>query len=238
MAVGDRRRTGAGQLRVAPWRGERGVAMVSPMPDRPPPTDAVIRRLVADLALQGIYRVVTSALGGHERRPFIAAGFSVHERLHLLSHDLAALPVPRSAVPVRRARTNDRPAVLALDQRAFQAFWRLDDHGLHEAIAATPSSRFRVAVTPEVVGYAVWGRAADRGYLQRLAADPTHRRQGVATALVADGLHWLRRHRVTRVVVNTQEGNEAALAAYLALGFRLEPEGLAVLALDLPSGLA
>ena len=235
MAVGDRRRTGDGQLRVSAWRGDHDVAVLSPRPDRPPPTEAAIRRIVADLANAGVHRVVTSALGSDERRTFVAAGFVIHERLHLLAHDLVSLPAGGAPIHVRRARAGDRAAVLALDHRAFEPFWRLDDRGLQDAIGATPSSRFRVAAGPEVTGYAVWGRAGDRGYLQRLATDPRRRREGVGTALVVDGLRWMRRHGVRRTVVNTQEGNDAALAAYLALGFRLEPEGLAVLALDVAS---
>ncbi|MCU1354009.1 MAG: acetyltransferase [Acidimicrobiales bacterium] len=238
MAVGDRRRPGVHPLRVSTWRGDEGIAVVSPVPDRPPPTDAAIRATVAGLAAQGVHRVVTSALGPTERAGFEAAGFAVQEQLYLLSHDLVDIRRGRADVQVRRARATDRPAILGLDHRAFEPFWRLDGRGLDEAVAATPSSRFRVATTPDVVGYAIWGRAADRGYLQRLAAEPDRHRQGIGTALVADGLRWLRRHSARRAVVNTQEGNEGALAAYLALGFRLEPDGLAVLHLDLPSGSA
>ena len=40
----------------------------------------------------------------------------------------------------------DRATVLALDRRAFDTFWGMDDAGLSEALAATPISRFRVAI--------------------------------------------------------------------------------------------
>jgi ribosomal protein S18 acetylase RimI-like enzyme len=46
---------------------------------------------------------------------------------------------------------------------------------------------------------------------------------------VADGLRWLRRWGAREVLVNTQEGNEAAVALYERLGFRRHDEGLAVL---------
>jgi ribosomal protein S18 acetylase RimI-like enzyme len=236
MAVGDRRRVVSGPLRVSTWRNDERTALLAPLPDRAPATPSGIRDQVATLAEQGVERVVTSALGPAERAGFVAAGFAVHERLHLLSHDLATVPASRPGVRIRRARPTDRPAVLEVDHRAFQPFWQLDDLGLSDAIDATPISRFRVTGPSDVIGYAVWGRARDRGYLQRLAVDPVHHREGLGTALVADGLRWLRRHRVRQVVVNTQEGNDAAVATYLALGFRLEPEGLAVMALDLRPG--
>jgi ribosomal protein S18 acetylase RimI-like enzyme len=84
-----------------------------------------------------------------------------------------------------------------------------------------------------VAGYAITGRAGPRGYLQRLAVDPSVQRQGIGAALVADGLRWLRRWGAREVLVNTQVGNGPALALYEALGFRLQPDGLAVLRRDL-----
>jgi ribosomal protein S18 acetylase RimI-like enzyme len=51
----------------------------------------------------------------------------------------------------------------------------------------------------------------------------------VGRALAVDGLRWLRRRGVARAVVNTQYGNDAALALYLRIGFREEPSDLAVL---------
>ena len=119
--------------------------------------------------------------------------------------------------------------MLALDRRAFDTFWGMDDAGLSEALAATPISRFRVAIDREIAGYGVFGRAGDRGYVQRLAVDPDRFRQGIGTRLLADGLRWMRRHHVHRAMVNTQEGNEPALALYIHAGFRLEPAGLTVL---------
>jgi hypothetical protein len=56
----------------------------------------------------------------------------------------------------------------------------------------------------------------------------------VATALVVDGLHWLRRWRAHRVVVNTQFDNDGALQLYEELGFRSQPLGLSVLSAGLP----
>lgn len=84
-----------------------------------------------------------------------------------------------------------------------------------------------------VAGYAITGRAGVRGYLQRLAVDPALQRKGVGSALVLDGLRWLRRWGSREVLVNTQVGNTGAVALYEALGFRIQPEGLAVLRRDL-----
>ncbi|MEA2932384.1 MAG: hypothetical protein QOI56_1169 [Actinomycetota bacterium] len=137
---------------------------------------------------------------------------------------------------LRRATPADWDAVLDVDAGSFSPFWRLDRGGLEEALTATPSTRFRVATASpgpsrqgRVVGYAITGRAGAQGYLQRLAVAAGARRTGVGRALALDGLRWLRRRGVRRAVVNTQFGNDAALALYLRLGFRVEPSDLAVL---------
>lgn len=220
---GDRLRTGS-------WRGDDGEAFLAPLAGGPVPRPATVRRCLDDLASRGYRAVLTTALGPEEQAPFLECGFDVHERLHLLAHDLSDLEAPPEAARVlRRARRRDRTAVLAVDERAFPPFWRLDRRGLREALTATPVSRFRVAEVDGVAGYAVAGRSLERGYLQRLAVDPTHQGHGLGAALVLDALGWLQRRGATSALVNTQEANAAALALYERLGFHRQPEGLAVL---------
>jgi GNAT superfamily N-acetyltransferase len=194
-----------------------------------------VQRAVEDLARSGYTSALTGALTGPDQRPFLQAGFEVHERLHLLTRPLDDLPTPAPA-DLRRGHHADRAAVLAVDAAAFPSFWRLDGPGLDDALAATPSARYRVAVPARhraITGYAVTGRAGPRGYLQRLAVHPDHQRAGLGGALVVDGLRWLRRWGANEVLVNTQEGNEPAVQLYQSLGFQLRPDGLAVLRLAL-----
>ena len=181
---------------------------------------------------------MTSALSPLEQAGFLAAGFTVEETLRLLGMDLrrSELPGVPGGLPLRRVPNRRRPEVLAVDGAAFPEFWRFDGFALSDALAATPSVRFRQAVGPagEPVGYAICGRAARRGYVQRLAVRPDHQGRGTGRRLLLDGLHWMLRRGVTRAVVNTQITNRAALGLYEAVGFREEPMGLSVLATDLP----
>jgi ribosomal protein S18 acetylase RimI-like enzyme len=220
------------RLRIAPWRGDTTTAHLTPGRSRPTP--AAIARALDELAAGPYGVALTAALPPAEQRPFLAAGFEVHERLHLLVRGLEDLPaVEPAATDLRRGHHADRPRILALDAAAFPPFWRLDAPGLEDALAATPSARLRVAVGAgtehPIVGYAVTGRAGPRGYLQRLAVDPPAQCAGAGGALVVDGLRWLRRWGAKEVMVNTQEGNAAAVRLYERLGFRLQADGLAVL---------
>ena len=219
---------GGERLRIGPWRGDHHIALVATVPDRRPPSVDGIRHCLSELANRGYRGAVTAALEPREVLGFLDAGFTIRERLHLLGRSLDHLPPPPPA-PLRRARHRDRPAVLDVDGRCFMPFWRLDDSALQDAIDATPASRFRVAADPDVAGYAITGFAARRGYIQRLAVDPEHHGRGLGSALLLDGMHWLRRRGARHAVVNTQESNDAALALYERLGFKRQPPGLAVL---------
>ena len=224
------------RARTGPWRGDGQVALLAPLPPGGPPTVQFLQRCLDSLTARGFTRVVTSALAPAEQGAFLALGFEEYERLHLLSHDLreAERPARDAGRLLRRGRTSDWPAVLDVDAAAFESFWRLDRGGLHEAIDATPVTRVRVATAGRgdpstVLAYAITGASENQGYLQRLAVHPGHRRRGLGRALGLDGLRWLRRRGVAGAVVNTQLGNEPALALYLSLGFRQEPTQLSVL---------
>lgn len=230
---------GADRLRIGSWRGDPSVALLSPTPGITPSSSGLARAL-DELRARGYRSVLTPALTAIEQPPFAAIGFTVHERLHLLGHDLRRVPEPRAAgTRLRRGRQRDITDVLTVDGLAFDRFWRFDEPGLADARTATPHARFRVAtVDGRIVGYHVTGRAGTLGYLQRLAVHPDLHGHGIGTALVGDSLDWCRRKGCASVLVNTQEGNRRALRLYEHLGFRTEPTGLAVLELPLDDGPA
>ena len=227
-----------GWARAVPWRGRHDIAHLV-LGERVPTDPAIVDSCLHALHNSGYRAVVTSAVAPADALPFVDAGFDVRERLHLLEHDLDDLP-PKGAEPrSRRAWRGDRDGVLALDDLAFDSFWKLGESGLREALHTTPSVRFRVGDrrdagesdngAPGPIAYAITGRAGRQGYLQRVAVHPDGRRGGWGRALVLDALRWLRRHDARRALVNTQWTNDAALALYESCGFRQLPVGLCVL---------
>jgi ribosomal protein S18 acetylase RimI-like enzyme len=234
------------RLRVGPWRSSPRLGYLAPLGDGTTLNASTVRVAMGRLAEAGYEEVITGAMSEADAGAFIAAGFRIRERLHLLTHPMTRLidqrgdRAPRSTT--RRARRADRAAVLALDHQAFQPFWRLDEDALDESLLATPVARFRVTggsrplrSREPITGYAVFGWSADRGYLQRLAVHPEHRGEGLAETLIFDGLTWLSRRGVRATLVNTQEENERALRLYQRVGFVPEPHGLVVLAADVRS---
>jgi ribosomal protein S18 acetylase RimI-like enzyme len=234
-------RVGLGQddpLRFGPWRGDALTAYIAPARPGFGPISAGDVQRCLDAAASARYRTaITAALPRRDQSPFFDAGFAVAERLHLLVHSLDHLPMLRPVASLRRARRRDRSSTLSVDHAAFDTFWRLDEQGLGDALAATSAVHYRVAQRDHrVVGYAITGRADHRGYVQRLAVEPELEGQGIAAALLVDGLRWLRRWGARDALVNTQEGNERSLRLYQRTGFVLQPEGLAVLQYDLSAG--
>lgn len=207
------------------------------MPDGAVLSAAFVRRCARDLAALGYEKVVTGALAPAEHSGFLQAGFMVYEDLHLLTFDPSGgWPELRPGPRLHRAGPRRRRQVLRVDELSFSPFWRLDATGLREAVHATTDHRLRVALAGgRVSGYAICGAAGGRGFVQRLAVLPEARGQGLGKRLLVDGLYWLRDRGVRQVAVNTQQGNDVALALYRSVGFTEAPEGLAVLSADLRS---
>ena len=224
---------GAERARIGPWHGDPTVGCVTPQPGSPPASARLVRLCLEQLARRGFREAVTAAMPANESAGFAAAGFEVSERLHLLERpvrnkDRAPVAMP-SGIELRRARRGDMDDVLRVDERSFGSFWRLDAAGVHDARTATSYARYRVARRDQrITAYAITGRQARTGYLQRLAVDLEHRHAGIGTALVMDGVRWLARWRVRTILVNTQESNTAALRLYESLGFERKPDGLTV----------
>jgi ribosomal protein S18 acetylase RimI-like enzyme len=221
----ERIRVGESVVRVRPWPDDPATAQIVPLVlGRNPDADEIAELLEA-LQDSGYLRVRTSALGPAERTTFVRAGLELLEELYLLRRTLTG-PLPRPALALRRPR--HLAEAVDVDLAAFDSGWRLDVDGLRDACAATPHHRVRVHGSP-AVGYAVHGRAGRNGFVQRLAVHPSAQRRGVATALLLDGMRWLRRRRATEVLVNTQVGNDRARALYAGLGFEVLDERLHVL---------
>ncbi|WP_051207989.1 GNAT family N-acetyltransferase [Propionicicella superfundia] len=72
---------------------------------------------------------------------------------------------------------------------------------------------------PGILGVAAFSLAADVADLLRVAVAPEHRRRGIARALVAEGIAWAESLEATRMLLEVEPGNEAAVALYEGFGF-------------------
>ena len=222
-------------LRISPWLGEPSTVQVVAV-GGPAPDDRTINEMMVHLADRGVTTVLTTALARHDQRPFEVAGFRPVEHLALL-HRILDPAIPSAPVHtvhrVRRLGARHLAEALAVDEAAFTGStdtWRFDTSAFTEACDATDVNRPRlVRRHGRTAGFALTGRTARNGFVQRLAVHPEHQRVGIGSALLADALAWLVRHGVRDVWVNTQSDNEPAQTLYGRHGFIPRDEGLAVL---------
>ena len=227
------------RFRTGRWRSSGDLAYLVPLSPAHTLTGPALAAAREVLDRQGFGAIVTAAVAPPERDAFQRDGFSDREYLHLLRHDLADRPRRRgrwrrTPPRIERGTRRDTESILALDARTFDDFWHLDVDGLDDALAATPVSRLRVIRDPDVVAYAVAGRAGTQGFVQRLAVDPDRQGTGLGTALVHEALDWMHRRGAAVAWVNTQQANTRAYDLYRHLGFRPADHHLTVLDRPLP----
>ncbi len=236
-------RLGRERLRLHPSSQPDGGVVITLLADRVQPSAALVANACAEaIGLYGpsLARIVTPAVAGPEARPYLDAKFRVADQLVLLTHDIApparwmrrwsraAVP-PAGLTSVSGNRLSDS-SIVEIDARSFGADRSLDLAGLEVARQSTPNTRTQVLLQDDsAIGYAITGRDGRRGYLQRLGVVPNAWGRGVGSWLVQDALSWCARHGVVRVVVNTQQDNDRALALYVRHGFQTTQLALQVL---------
>lgn len=198
------------------------------------PTLADLQGWAERLAELGYTAVRTTALSGPAGLRMESAGFRPIQELVLLENTdprKFARHHSRPSGATGQRSTTSRLTVAQhakasdIDVAAFARDWALEPQAVAAVCTATPRHRARGAGSP-LAAYAITGRDAQQGFLQRLAVAPSHQRAGLGHALVVDSLQWLARWRVQRVLVNTPTDNLAALALYERLGFQRLPEHL------------
>ena len=209
--------------RVQPWSFRPEVAQLVMYQQQQLPAVADLHRWSDRLRDLGYTSVRTTALATAAGLRVESAGFHSIQELVLLEHTRPTRA--RAAVTTRRLRDADHDDASAIDVAAFGSQWALETSAIAAVCAATPRHRGRAVGVP-LAAYAISGRDAKQGFLQRLAVHPAHQRQGLGRALVVDSLQWLARWRVQRVLVNTPVDNDAALALYEGLGFQRLTEHL------------
>ncbi len=161
-------RFGQSWARLAPWRGHSDIAQLVIGPDAQATAHSV-QHCLERARTAGYRSIVTGAVSDDDSGPFLAAGLTVHEHLHLLARDLVARPVEPDR-GTARATFRDRKAIVELDDAAFEPFWRLGSAGIRDALDATPKSRMRVGR-----GRPTRRRVRDHGTRRRLRVPPTCR---------------------------------------------------------------
>jgi ribosomal protein S18 acetylase RimI-like enzyme len=206
------------------WPGDSTVAHLIFLDHLHVPDDDELREALRHAERKGARAVRTSAMFPDVAEVVLAAGFSTIDRLALLQLDLEPSTDDdgsEPAIDLGPMRPWHRHRCAEVDRMSFGLRWGNTPSSLREISVATPHHRGQVArLGRRIEGFAISGAAGAQGYLQRLAVAPSARRRGIARALVADSLEWMRRRQLRSALVNTGIDNEGALALYDSVGFR------------------
>jgi GNAT superfamily N-acetyltransferase len=116
----------------------------------------------------------------------------------------------------------DYPRILALWQRAGLS---IRPHGSdsHEAFAGQLASGIQVVLgleqADDLVGVIVVTHDSRKGWLNRLAIDPSHRRQGLGLKLMQAAEEYLRSQGIQVIAALIEGWNEASLELFAKAGY-------------------
>lgn len=127
---------------------------------------------------------------------------------------------------IRPLGRDDIPAVLEL--------WRSTEglgvgpgdsvEGVARLVERNPGCSWVATDGAAITGAILCGHDGRRGHLYHLAIAPTHRRQGLASALVQKSLLALRAAGIERCLLSVLVENDAATRFWTSIGARARPE--------------
>jgi ribosomal-protein-alanine N-acetyltransferase len=135
---------------------------------------------------------------------------------------VAAEPAPQpAAVEIRRLSYPDLPQVISIERRAFPTPWSLAMFVLE---LSKPSGICLAAVSERhLVGYLICSRYDTVWHVMNVAVDTDHRREGIASSLLAE-LYARVGDEHARYTLEVRQSNGGAIHLYEREGFR--PAGM------------
>lgn len=129
---------------------------------------------------------------------------------------------------IRTASPDDLPAVLTFWQTSAENSNRPQDSeaALKVLLARDPDALILAVddTTQQIIGSVIAGFDGWRYHLYRLAVEPAHRRQGIATTLIQHAENRFRALGATRSDAMILDQNTSAQSAWWARGYRVQED--------------
>jgi ribosomal protein S18 acetylase RimI-like enzyme len=159
--------------------------------------------------------------------------FSIQNSVVTYTKEDFSTPRPgNQQVHVRSAHSSDFPALVALDEAAFDPLWRYASQTFAHALENLPC--FVVAeLGGYTVGYLFSNLQGGRGHLIRIAVHPDYQGRGIGARLLTEAIEFFRTEKVKVITLNTQKDNAVSQRLYRRFGFQPMGEEALVLKRDL-----
>jgi len=123
-------------------------------------------------------------------------------------------------VTLREAHVEDAAVIFEIGRECFSDAWRRETI---EKDMAGAHSRYTVAEREgEILAYACWWTVVDEAQLVNIGVRKSARRQGIAEALVAEGLVAVEARGIASVYLEVRMSNLPAQALYRKFGFTVQ----------------
>jgi ribosomal-protein-alanine N-acetyltransferase len=121
------------------------------------------------------------------------------------------------SIDIALATLADVDAVHHIEQSSFPAPWRREFF----AAEILGDGRYNIVATKDgvLIGYLFGMQIFDEYHVNKIAVASSHRRQGIADALMRNCFDFARTHDVTTISLEVRQSNEPAQAFYRRLEF-------------------
>jgi ribosomal protein S18 acetylase RimI-like enzyme len=124
---------------------------------------------------------------------------------------------------IRPIKHADEAAVIRLWERCeLTRPWNDPRGDIRRKLAVRPDLFLVAAIRGEVVGSVMVGYDGHRGWINYLAVDPDHRKQGLGRALMVEAELRLLREGCPKVNLQVRSTNPDVVAFYQRLGYEVE----------------
>ncbi|MCJ7432879.1 MAG: GNAT family N-acetyltransferase [Anaerolineales bacterium] len=174
----------------------------------------------AEIQAQGGATIGVISLYGWLQNILLENNFQFKQNIVMLewfnqSVELSPLPAD---VTIRKMTADDLDQTVETDASAFAPLWRNSYIALQKALSlalfATVAERDR-----QIIGYQISTPNSLGAHLARLTVRKETQGQGIGRALLTELLIQVRKRRLGRLTVNTQDDNAISLALYQKSGF-------------------
>lgn len=118
---------------------------------------------------------------------------------------------------IERAAACDAARIAEMEKEYIECAW--SEETLRGCFECERYDFFKAVDGGEIIGYIGMERCLDEGNICNVAVEKSYRRRGVAFALMSDLISHAKEIGITKLFLEVNENNRAAIALYEKLGF-------------------